>query len=339
MDRDTLILLNMAGIGKKTLEKISKSELSNKIAKAKKEQGLEGELKLIKKHDVEIITIYDNSYPRLLKEIHSPPLVLYVKGKMLTDDEFAVAVVGSRFASVYGVSTAQRLGYELASSGVVVVSGLAKGIDSAAHKGALKAHGRTIAVLGNGLKNVYPPENKGLAEEIAENGGAVISEFPMAAPPLSRNFPQRNRIISGLSLGVVVVEAAKNSGALITADFALEQDREVFAVPGKVDSATSFGANELIRQGAKLIQTAEDVMDGLGLKLKEGAALHDKKAPRPNLSTDESAVYKNLSDEPRHVDEVVQDAGLPVNKTMELLFKLELKKLIKELPGKNFIRV
>ena len=291
------------------------------------------------KYKIETLTISEKGYPKILKQIYSPPKVLYVKGKILQKDEFAVAIVGSRFASTYGLITAERLGYELASRGVVVISGLAKGIDSAAHRGALKAYGRTIAVLGNGLKTVYPPENKKLADEIIERNGAVISEFPMETPPIGMNFPRRNRIISGLSLAVIVVEAAKNSGALITADFALEQNREVFAVPGKIDSPTSFGTNELIKQGAKLVQTADDVIEELGLKLSDSKTKSDKNILKPNLSSEEAVIYKNLTTEPRYLDEIAQDTSLSVSKAMELLLKLQLKKLVKELPGKNFIKV
>jgi len=288
--------------------------------------------------NVKVIKIGDKNYPKILKQIHSSPKELYVKGRILEDDEFAVAVVGSRIASVYGLTTAERLGYELASKGIVVVSGLARGVDSAAHKGALKAYGRTIAVLGNGLNTVYPPENKKLAAEIVEKGGALISEFHMDMPPLRKNFPIRNRVISGLSLGVIVVEAAKNSGALITADFALEQNREVFAVPGKVDSSTSFGTNELIKQGAKLIQTVDDIIDELELKLKESKKEAGKDLLKPRLSSEEEIIYKNLSTEPKYIDDVMESAKLPLNKTTELLLRLQLRKLVKELPGKNFIR-
>jgi DNA processing protein len=292
---------------------------------------------------MEIIKISDKTYPKILRQIHSPPKELYVKGRILEDDEFAVAVVGSRIASMYGLTTAERLGYELASRGLVVVSGLARGIDSAAHKGALKAHGKTIAVLGSGLDVIYPPENKKLAEEIVEKDGALVSEFPMGASPAPKHFPQRNRIISGLSLAVVVVEAAKNSGALITADFALEQNREVFAVPGKVDSATSFGTNQLIKDGARLVQTADDIIDELNLELS-GRSVNDPysavgRGPRPRLTPEEEVIYKNLSEEPKYLDDVIGEAGVPLSKAMEALLQMQFKKLIKELPGKKFVRV
>lgn len=337
--REDIILFNMANIGKKSLEKLPKKDLLEKVKKAEKEEkDLEKELKLIKRHSVEVITIFEEAYPKLLKEIYDPPIVLYVKGSALNGEELAIAVVGSRFASLYGVRTAEKFGYELASRGAVVISGLARGVDTAAHKGAIKAHGKTIAVLGNGLSTIYPPENKKFAGEIIDKGGSLVSEFPMDASPIPQNFPRRNRVISGLSLAVVVVEAAKNSGALITADFALEQGRDVFAVPGSVDSATSFGTNELIKQGAKLAQTAEDVLQELDLKLNDSKAGAKKHKITPNLSEEEMSVYKNLSQEPRYVDDIIQDTKLSVGKAMELLLALQLKKLVKELPGKNFIK-
>ncbi len=345
--QEDLILLNMAGVGKKALEKFSKSELQKKITVLQKERDLEAELKLIKKHNADVITIFDANYPKLLKEIHSPPIILYSKGKPLKENEFAIAVVGSRIASMYGLTTAERLGYELASRGLVVVSGLARGIDGASHKGALKAHGKTIAVLGSGLDIIYPPENKKLAEEIVEKNGALVSEFPMGTPPTPKNFPQRNRIISGLSLALVVVEAAKDSGALITADFALEQNREVFAVPGKVDSATSFGTNQLIKEGAKLIQTVDDIVDELGLKHIQDNVGARFIAPvgngfdksNPYLTAEEKIIYNNLSTEPQYIDDVAGLTKLPLNKTQEILLRLQIRKLVRELPGKHFIRV
>ncbi|MCX5687695.1 MAG: DNA-processing protein DprA [Candidatus Omnitrophica bacterium] len=213
--------------------------LAARMQQAIKEINLKKELDLIKKHDVKVITFLEKEYPENLKNIYDPPVVLYVKGKILPDDKLAVAIVGSRLASFYGLQTAEKLGFELASQGITVVSGLARGIDSSAHKGALKAKKRTIAVLGSGLANIYPEEHIDLADKISESG-AVISEFPMTMGPNKGNFPRRNRIISGLSLGVVCVEAAEKSGALITCDYALEQGREVFAVPGKVDWKSGF---------------------------------------------------------------------------------------------------
>lgn len=241
-----------------------------KIIQGIKDVDIRKELKLIKRHRVRVMTFLDDDYPKNLKNIYDPPVVLYIKGEILPQDDIAVAIVGSRLASFYGIQSAERLGFELGSRGITIVSGLARGIDSSAHKGALKANGRTLAVLGSGLGNIYPEEHRGLAEKISESG-AVISEFPMMTIPEKGNFPKRNRVISGLSMGVVVVEAAERSGALITSDCALEQGREVFAVPGKVDSVTSKGTNKLIKQGAKLVGAADDILEELHLQIMTGA--------------------------------------------------------------------
>jgi DNA processing protein len=246
-------------------------------------------------------------------------------------------VVGSRLASFYGLQTAERFGFELASRGITVVSGLAKGIDSSAHKGALKAKGRTLAILGSGLADIYPEENIELAEKIFESG-AVISEFPMRTIPDRGNFPKRNRIISGLSLGVVCVEAAEKSGALITCDCALEQGREVFAVPGKVDSMTSKGTNKLIKQGAKLAQGVEDILEELDLSsrvdCKDPAGAAGKV-----LDKEESLVYTLLSSDPMHIDDICIESGVPLGRVSKILLSLELRKFTKQLPGKNFVKI
>lgn len=295
------------------------------------------------------ISIDDNEYPKNLKNIYDPPRALYVNGALLAQDEMAVALVGSRRASHYGLETCEKLAYELAIRGVTVVSGMARGIDSAAHRGSLKAKGRTIAVLGSGHNDIYPPENEKLYEEISKSG-AVVSEFENDMPPLPENFPQRNRIISGLSLGIVVVEAAKNSGALITANFAAEQGREVFAVPGKISSQTSSGTNELIKDGARLVQSADDILEELSIheinlisgegkaKLDESIAKKTKAYIYNSLTDDERKVYKLLSDEPIYIDEVLSKSGIEHQKASKVLLNLELKSLIKELPGKLFIR-
>jgi len=300
---------------------------------------------------IRTISINDAEYPQILKKIHSPPKALYINGSFKEEDDFAVAIVGSRRASRYGIEMSEKLGYDLALGGVTVVSGMARGIDSAAHRGALKANGRTIAVMGSGHGHIYPAENKELYKKIAE-AGAVISEFEDDVSPLPRNFPIRNRIISGLTLGIVIVEAAKNSGALITADFALEQGREVFAVPGKISSITSKGTHELIKDGAKLVQSAEDIMEELGLHEIEPAAVANerelmeekisKKTARyvyNSLSCDERKVYKMLSDEPIYIDDVVKESGVELSLVSKVLLALELKRLIKELPGKQFVRL
>jgi DNA processing protein len=295
------------------------------------------------------ISINDAEYPKILKKIHSPPKALYINGSFKEEDDFAVAIVGSRRASRYGIEMGEKLGYDLALRGVTVVSGMARGIDSAAHRGALTAKGRTIAVMGSGHGHIYPPENKELYKKIAESG-AVMSEFENDVSPLPRNFPIRNRIISGLALGIVIVEAAKNSGALITADFALEQGREVFAVPGKISSVTSEGTHELIKNGAKLVQGVEDIMEELSLREIEPMAGKErdikeekisKKTARyvyNSLTDDERKVYKILSDEPSYIDDVVRESGIESRLASKVLLALELKRLIKELPGKQFIK-
>ena len=295
------------------------------------------------------ITIDDAEYPKNLRNIHTPPKQLYVNGTLLEQDEMAVAIVGSRRATPYGLETAEKLGFELAARGVTVVSGMAIGIDSAAHRGALKAKGRTIAVMGSGHNIIYPPQNEKLYEEIAKTG-AVVTEYEADDEPFPGHFPARNRIISGLSLGVVVVEAAKDSGALITANFAAEQGRTVFAVPGKVSSATSSGTNELIRDGACLIQSVDDILQELSIKeiktvSEEGRGAIDEKISRQTkayiynaLTDDERRIYKNLSDEPIHVDEILEKTGMEHAKASKVLLDLELKRLITQLPGKQFVR-
>ena len=249
-----------------SVDNIGKRITSNIIQGIKK-IDIKKEIDLIKKHNVKVITFLDKAYPKNLKNIYDPPMVLYLKGEVLPEDNINVAIDGSRLASPYGIQTADRLAFELSSKGITVTSGLARGIDSSAHKGALKGKGRTLAVLGSGILNIYPKEHIKLAEEISERG-AIVSEFPIESTPERRNFPRRNRIISGLSLGVVVVEAAEKSGALITGDIALEQGRDVFSIPGKIDSVTSKGTHKLIKQGAKLIETADDILEELDLEIK-----------------------------------------------------------------------
>jgi len=311
-----------------------------KIPQAIKKINLNKELDLIKKHSVKVITFLDKDYPENLKNIYDPPVVLYVKGKILPEDKLAIAIVGSRLASFYGLQTAEKLGFELASHGITVVSGLARGIDSSSHKGALKAKKRTIAVLGSGLAHIYPEEHKDLAERISESG-AVISEFPMNTIPDKWNFPRRNRIISGLSLGVVCVEAAEKSGALITCDCALEQGREVFAVPGKVDSMTSKGTNKLIKQGAKLAQGVEDILEELNLSDSVSRQDGDSRSRIEGsaLDKEESLVYTLLSSDPKYIDDICRESGIGLNRIAKILLNLEIKKFVKQLPGKNFVKI
>lgn len=335
---DDLMALNMAGVGyirfKELMERFGSPEKILTAKGIKTRERIKKEWSLIKKHKAGVISIFDEGYPENLKTIHSPPIILYVKGKIIPEDKFSVALVGSRRATIYGLEVCKRLAGGLASMGIVIVSGLARGIDSAAHRGALEASGRTIAVLGSGLNVIYPAENKRLADEIISSG-ALLSEFPMDMAPLKQNFPIRNRVISGLSLGAVIVEAAKQSGALITASFALEQGREVFAVPGKAGASASMGTHGLIKRGAKLVDSVEDIIEELNLELKE---INKDAKPQMKLDGAKKKIYDILSDEPVHIDNIIQRINLPPHEVSRLLLELELEKFIKELPGKNFVK-
>jgi DNA processing protein len=299
----------------------------------------------------EVLVLDDGAYPALLREIPDPPITLYVRGRWAECLESpCVALVGSRRCSTYGQNVALMLARDLASRGVTIVSGLARGIDAAAHRGALEASGRTVGVLGTGLDEVYPRDHRKLAAEILERGGALVTQFPLGTPPVAENFPYRNRIISGLSLGVVVVEAAENSGSLITARLALEQGREVYAVPGNITSRNSFGTNYLIKgAGAKLVQQWQDVAAEfppdiaaalLPPEPKKGAKRGATAAALPaDLSTAERAVLKLIStDEPAHIDALAESSGLPVQELSGVLLALEMRDLIRQLPGKCFVR-
>jgi DNA processing protein len=292
---------------------------------------------LMKKHQVKGVSFFDDEYPVALKEIADPPPVLYVKGSLAAEDRLSVAIVGSRRATLYGISIAEKFSMDLCDVGFTIVSGLARGIDTAAHRGALRAKGRTLAVLGSGLASIYPKENERLANSIAQQG-AVISEFPMTAQPLGCHFPRRNRIVSGLSLGVIVVEAAQKSGALITADFALEHGRDVFAVPGKIDSLVSEGVNNLIKQGARLVSNAQDIIEGLGLEIKRAVprSSPDEVKDIPGFSDEEKIIFRFLAKGPSHMDQISDQTCLSPAKISCALLSLVLKKRIHELPGKIF---
>jgi len=315
-------------------------ELAVAIRKAPDSPEYEKERETIERLGLSIITLKSTDYPENLRHVPDPPALLYVHGELEARDSFAIAIVGTRACTHYGKQTAQSLGMELAAMGLTVVSGLARGIDSHAHRGALMGKGRTIAVLGTGLDNVYPTEHASLAEEIAKSG-AVISEFPCGVAPLPRNFPIRNRIISGLSLGTVVVEAPPKSGALITARLALDQGREVFAVPGNITAVTSRGPNQLIRQGAKSVLSAKDIIEEIAPEIK-GMMREEtiKQAAEAKLRLDpsERKIYETLTQEPLHIDEITLATALPLPKIGMGLFNLEIKGLAKELPGKLFVR-
>ncbi len=300
------------------------------------------EIELAKKQQCRIITFSDPEYPPLLHHIPDPPPYIYVKGCLENTDQ-SVAVVGSRNASSYGKSMAMRLSRDLAVRGFNIVSGMARGIDTAAHLGAISAKGKTIAVLGSGLGVVYPPENRRLYDEIIAYG-AVISEFPIMEGPNAYNFPARNRIISGMTLGTLVVEAAKRSGSLITARLAGEQGREVFAVPGSVNSAKSTGAHNLLKQGAKLVASAEDVIEefyqfqnkSVNKDTLAGERLNTETSLFPDLTGDESIIYRVLEPYPVHIDALSRQTGMNVGKLSIILLNLELKGLVNQSPGKYF---
>jgi len=285
---------------------------------------------------IALVTLDDPEYPERLRLIPDPPRVLYRLGSLLPEDGAGIAVVGARACTVYGRTVAERLGRELAGAGVTVVSGLARGIDGCAHRGALAGGGRTVAVLGTGLDRIYPPEHRRLAAEIADHG-ALLSEFPLGAEPEPWHFPLRNRVISGLARGVVVVEAAARSGALVTADMALEQGREVFAVPGPVTAPTSAGTNRLIRQGAGLVEGAGDVLEAfpeLAARLPGGAT--DPAAAE--LSEPELKLLAAMGAGPLPIDEIIRACPGPATQTAALLTALEIKGLVRQHPGKVFAR-
>ncbi|MFC1492579.1 DNA-processing protein DprA [candidate division KSB1 bacterium] len=304
-------------------------------------EKIEKQIDLAEKYKSEILTILDSTYPENLKSIYDAPVVLYIRGSIQTEDEFSIAVVGSRNVSEYGTLTAERIASDLAVKGITVVSGMATGIDSYAHWGCLRSGGRTIAVLGNGLDYVYPSANKKLYDEIVENG-AVISEYPFGTKPLKDNFPGRNRIISGLSLGTLIVEASKRSGALITAKYALEQNKEVFAIPGNVSSSRSEGTNMLIRDcAAKLVLTADDILTELEPKLSKLNFIRQERdsSLNINISESEKRVYHLIEDEPTTVDAMVQKSGLSLTVILTDLLTLELKGHVKKLPGNKYVRI
>ena len=297
------------------------------------------EMKRLEKTGFSVLTILDDGYPACLREIFDPPLVLYYAGKMDVLNKPAVSIVGARRPTPYGRAVAERLAQDLSTKGLAIVSGMARGIDSIAHWGALK-EGQTIAVLGSGLQWIYPKENKPLFEKIIENG-LVLSEYSLKTPPLKYHFPKRNRIIGGLSLGVVVVEGTKKSGSLITARLALEEGREVMAVPGNITSGLSEGPNRLIKEGAKIVESWIDVVEELPLPVKEKILSAEKKAVKelPPLSKEEKGIYELLSpDSLVSVDELVEQANLSVSEVLTLLLGLEFKDLVDQRPGKFYQR-
>ena len=326
-------LLQVHGIGEETAAAISNWEHS---------VDLGAELQRIKDFGCHVLTQSDPDYPQLLKEIYDPPVVLYVKGRLTEKDRNAVAMVGSRQTTSYGVETARKLGYQLAYVGVTVVSGGARGIDSASHQGALAAKGRTVAVLGTGINIVFPPENAELFERIAANG-AVISQYPFNRAADKQSFAIRNRIVAGMTLGTVVVEAHLTSGALITSNFAVEYGRQVFAVPGRIDSPRSKGCHDLIKKGAKLCEGADDILSEFEYLFppsnRPASPAETGVLPALELSENESLVLERIkSDEEINIDEIIRESGLPASAVSVALLSLEMKKVVRQLPGKVFVR-
>ncbi len=322
-------LSEVEGLGEKVARSIVSGPLENEVEK---------ELSLIKEIGGKVVTLGEDSYPRRLKDIYDPPALLYVRGDLKKEDELAVSIVGSRKTSPYGRWITERMSQELAQNGVTVVSGMARGIDSVAHLGAISGGGRTIAVLGCGVDVIYPPENRNLLTKIIDHG-AVLSEFSMGSPPEGGHFPKRNRIISGLSLGVVVVQANEKSGSLITAGYALEQGREVFAVPGNVGAEGSRGTNRLIRDGAKMVESSADILEEiLPQWSREEKGIEKDEGPGKHLSGEEKTLYELLGETPMPIDTIIRDSRLDAGKVSSHLLNLELKGLVCQWPGKCFTK-
>ena len=366
-----------------TLEELTQVEglspkVGQRLIRGKSRVSVDQELELIEARNCHLVAINDSAYPMLLKEIADPPPLLYVRGELGQPDAPSITVVGTRSPTNYGKTISRQLSQQLAENGVTVISGFARGIDTCAHQGALQANGRTIAVLGNGLSQIYPDENKDLADEIVKSG-ALISEFSMSVPPFPKNFPRRNRLVSGMSSGTVVVEASVRSGSLITARHAAEQGREVFAVPGQIFSNQSRGSHQLINQGAKLINAIDDIWEAFPdrrltptltsslaqLPLDSSAASRGRANSNlfaevlardtsigsmgmpavkptiqstPELSADERAVLEAIDVPCSHIDQIARTASLPMNKVSSTLVMLELKGIVQQMPGKQFAR-
>jgi DNA processing protein len=313
-------------------------EIASSIANWEQLTDFEAELRRIADFGCTVLTQADPTYPAALREIHDAPTVLYVWGEITAADNHAIGIVGARKPGHYATDCAKKLAYQLAYAGLTVISGLARGIDAAAHQGALAANGRTLAVIGSGLAKLYPAEHAQLAERIAAGHGAVISEFPMTTTADRQTFPMRNRIVAGCSFGLLVVEAGVKSGSLITAAQATEQGRSIYAIPGRITEPACFGSNKLIQAGAKLVTCAQDILDDFGMLFRETPDLH---APTilPDLSPDQLAIHTAIGDDETHIDLIASRSGLPMPKVSSSLFTLELRKLVKQLPGSRFVRI
>ncbi len=315
---------------------------SEKVRSIRDSREYSGELAYIEKEGIHPVCYMDEQYPESLENIYDPPPVLFCKGDLSRNDADAVAIVGSRRCSLYGLQMAERLAFDLAERGITVISGMARGIDSAAHKGALKAGGRTIAVMGSGFRHVYPPEAEKLVPAIFENG-AVLTEYPSDTFPHRGNFPRRNRIISGLAKGVVVVEAARKSGAMITVNLALEQGKEVFAVPGRVDLYASNGTNLLIQNGAKLVMSVDDILEELNMlspTIPDGKTAEEKSPDMREMGEKERGILEMLEkDAPIHIDLLSDRTGMGAETLSEILLRLEIKGFVKTLAGRNYVSI
>ncbi len=314
------------------------AKTAQRIKNGPDQQFIDEQLKEIKKHDVSILTYWDKAYPERLKKIYDPPAFLLVKGDLGCLSEPAFAVVGTRHPSSYGKIVTEEFSIELIRNGFVIISGFARGIDSVAHRTALKRNGKTIAVLGNGIDQIYPAENRELYQQIMQKG-LIISEYPMGTKPDAGNFPKRNRIISGISCGILVTEAGDKSGALITALYANDQNREVFAVPGTIKSARSTGTNRLIKTGAKLVQNFNDILEELDGQLNLKIRAGETEKPLPPLNTREQKVLTLLEKEPIHIDQLAIRAELAPAEILSSLLQLELLGLIRQLAGKMFVKL
>ncbi len=324
-------LLKVHGIGEDTAESISQWQQN---------VDLDAELKRIADYGCHVLVQSDEAYPSLLKQIYDPPIVLYVKGELLARDKNSIAIVGSRLTTPYGIEAARKLSFQLTYAGVTVVSGGARGIDTAAHQGALLQKGRTVAVLGNGINVVFPSENRELFERIAGQG-AVITQFPFNRKADRQSFPIRNRIVAGMTLGTVVVEANLTSGALITANMAVEYGRQVFAVPGRIDSPRSKGCHDLIKHGAKLCEGADDILSEFEYLFPVSNRSESAEAAglgSMTLSENEQRVWDAVTQEERSIDEVIRQSGLAASSVTVALFGLEMKRLVRQIPGKMFVR-
>ena len=322
-------LLDIEGFEKKTVEKIKQGP---------DEEFIKEQIQQIAEQNVSILTYWDNEYPQRLKAIYDPPAFLFVKGRKELLKSTSIAIVGTRHGTGYGRMVTERFGRELVQNNFCIISGFARGVDTMAHKTALKNSGETIAVLGNGIDQVYPAENKKLFEQICEQG-LIISESPMGTRPDGPNFPKRNRIISGMSVGVLITEAGLKSGALITALFAADQNREVFVIPGPIMSGHSTGSNNLLKQGAILVQDVDDILVELEQILEKQLLRKKQDKHVPQLKGNEKKIYETLDSDPQHVDQIAFDTNLSPGETLSILLTLELMRLIRQLAGKMFIRV